>query len=116
MTFAFPERIVEKRQRDHATFYCPAGHPQCFAGESDVEQLQRQLAAAKQHAKELGEWADEQRTERKRAERQLAATKAAHTRTKNRIAHGVCPCCNRTFQNLARHMAGQHPDYTGQAE
>jgi hypothetical protein len=27
------------------------------------------------------------------------------------VANGVCPCCNRTFQNLARHMAGKHPDY-----
>lgn len=22
-----------------------------------------------------------------------------------------CPCCNRTFQNLQRHMTSKHPDY-----
>jgi hypothetical protein len=33
------------------------------------------------------------------------------TRIKKRVAAGVCPCCNRSFKDLARHMAGQHPDY-----
>lgn len=33
------------------------------------------------------------------------------TRTRNRIAAGVCPCCNRTFQNLADHMRTLHADY-----
>ena len=23
---------------------------------------------------------------------------------------GTCPCCNRTFTNLARHMASKHKD------
>lgn len=39
------------------------------------------------------------------------AQKGQNTRLKNRIAAGVCPCCNRSFQNVARHMAGQHPDF-----
>jgi hypothetical protein len=37
--------------------------------------------------------------------------KAAKTRIKNRIKHGVCPCCTRTFANLAAHMKNKHPDY-----
>lgn len=41
-------------------------------------------------------------------------TKAAHTRTKNRIAKGVCPCCSRTFLDLQRHMQTKHPDFTKQ--
>ncbi|HEX9950777.1 MAG TPA: hypothetical protein VGB53_03340 [Rubricoccaceae bacterium] len=44
--------------------------------------------------------------EAERQKRRAAAQKGAHTRTKKRIAAGVCPCCNRTFQDLARHMAG----------
>jgi hypothetical protein len=23
----------------------------------------------------------------------------------------VCPCCNRSFQNLRRHMATKHPEF-----
>lgn len=40
-----------------------------------------------------------------------AATKGQLTKTRKRVAGGVCPCCNRSFVNLGRHMAGQHPDY-----
>lgn len=38
-------------------------------------------------------------------------TKGVVTRTRNRIANGVCPCCDRSFTNLQRHMASKHPDY-----
>lgn len=40
---------------------------------------------------------------RKKAER---APKQAQTR----IGAGICPCCNRTFSQLARHMQSKHPD------
>ncbi len=52
------------------------------------------------------------------AEALEATTKAVETlidvrvaAERERIVSGVCPCCNRTFQNLARHIAGQHPDF-----
>jgi Fe-S oxidoreductase len=55
--------------------------------------------------------------QRDQAQADARAQKAAKTRIKNdrdriktRVANGVCPHCNRTFQNLARHMASQHPD------
>lgn len=34
--------------------------------------------------------------------------KAQTTRVKN----GVCPCCNRSFQNLKRHMNTKHPNWS----
>jgi flagellar biosynthesis/type III secretory pathway protein FliH len=37
--------------------------------------------------------------------------KGAMTKAKKRVANGVCPCCQRTFQNLARHMETKHPDF-----
>ncbi len=33
-------------------------------------------------------------------------------RTRKRVGSGVCPCCSRTFQQLARHMKAKHPAYT----
>lgn len=30
---------------------------------------------------------------------------------KKRVGNGVCPCCNRTFENLSRHMSCKHPEY-----
>ena len=43
----------------------------------------------------------------------LKCDKAAKTRLKNRVGKGVCPCCNRSFANLKRHMASQHPEFAG---
>ena len=47
------------------------------------------------------------------AERSAAAYKGHLTRVKRRVGNGVCPCCNRTFKNLADHMTTKHPDYAG---
>lgn len=37
-----------------------------------------------------------------------AAAKAKAERKLKRVSRGTCPECNRTFQNLARHMACKH--------
>jgi hypothetical protein len=29
-----------------------------------------------------------------------------------RVGNGVCPCCNRTFEDLARHMKVKHREYS----
>ncbi len=31
----------------------------------------------------------------------------------NRLKKGVCPCCNRSFSNLHKHLTKEHPKYTG---
>jgi len=114
MTFAVPTTMDHRYHQSHETFYCPAGHGQSYTGESDADKLkklQRQLEAAKKHAKEMEGWGEEQSELRRQTERRLSATKGQLTKTKKRIAGGVCPCCNRTFQDLGRHMAGEHPDY-----
>lgn len=46
----------------------------------------------------------------------LRSHKAAKTRIKNRIAKGICPCCNRYFNNLDHHMKSKHPDYLSEVE
>lgn len=28
--------------------------------------------------------------------------------------HGVCPCCNRTFSDLQRHMASKHKGFAAE--
>jgi hypothetical protein len=111
MLFAFPTKIMKERLRDHALFYCPAGHEQYFPGESDVDKLKKQLKAERQAADQLRAEVTYERDQRTATERSLRGVRAAHTRTKNRIAAGVCPCCSRTFQNLSEHMANKHPAY-----
>lgn len=46
--------------------------------------------------------------------RERESVKAQSTRlrkVKDRVKNGVCPCCNRTFVNLQRHMHTKHPSY-----
>lgn len=43
--------------------------------------------------------------------RQLSAARGQVTRIKNRVGNGVCPCCNRSFGNLHRHMQTKHPGW-----
>jgi len=112
MPFAMTKDFQRRRRDDKTTFYCPAGHPQHYTGESAADRAQR-----------LAGQLDIERTRRQQAEHKLdyarRSQKATSTRlkkVKQRVGHGVCPCCNRTFQQLAKHMAAQHPTYSQEPE
>ena len=106
-------------QRSGHTFHCPWGHPQVYAqGPTEAEKLRQQLAEAEkrvQTAKQNEAYYEDrlraETTQREYAQNQARAYKGVATRVKNRVGKGVCPCCNRTFANLHRHMAGQHPTF-----
>ena len=106
--FAMPQRMVEARQRDGALFYCPCGHPQSWR-DTEADGLRKRLASAE--ARALHE-----QDQRRAAERSNAALRGVVTRTKRRIGNGVCPCCNRHFANVERHMSAKHPDYAAAGE
>ena len=112
LTFAVPETWETKRRKDHSWWYCPNGHTQHFTGESDAEKAKRladELTRTRAaHDQTVARWRE--RTDS--AERRLSATRGVVTRIKNRVGSGVCPCCNRTFADLQRHMTGQHPTWT----
>jgi hypothetical protein len=112
VSFGMTTEMERARRRDHAWFYCPNGHNQHFTAKSDADLL----AEERRRAKRLSDLLDDEQQQHRATERSLRATRGVVTRTKKRIAAGVCPCCNRTFQRLARHMAGQHPDYATEGE
>lgn len=99
---------VALREKKNKTFYCPAGHPQHYTGESDAakaERLARELAASRER----------EAAEREARNREWRLRRQAEGKTraiKKRVANGVCPCCQRTFENLARHMKTKHPAFT----
>lgn len=95
--FAFPVGFDEERRKDHKGFYCPNGHSQHYTAESDAERNARLLKE---------EQARHQRTITRNNE--LAEEKAKLERKLRRVDRGVCPECNRSFTNLARHMACKH--------
>ena len=93
-----------RRWRDTGeTFYCPNGHGQVY-GENTVGKLQKQLTAMEG---DRDWWKGATRAE----EQRHSATKGQVTKLTKRIGAGVCPCCRRTFKQLASHMTRQHPKY-----
>lgn len=101
------------RRSSSVEFYCPNGHDQVFS-ETSEQKLQRELANERRRLDSESARVTSLRDQLEATERSLRGHKAAKTRIKNRIANGVCPCCNRSFKDLARHMAGQHPAFAGE--
>lgn len=106
--FAMPETLHEKRLQDGKDFYCPHGHMIHYS-ETENQRLKRQLDWARDDAAGARARADQ-------AEATTRAVKGHNTRLKKRASAGVCPCCNRTFKQLARHMKSQHPEYPEEAD
>lgn len=123
LTFAVDRAWVAARRRDHTWWYCPNGHQQHWAQESDLEKAQREARDAQEafarervrHRAALDQ-ATAAREHAKAAERSASAWKGHATRARRKAAHGVCPApgCGRTFADLARHMTGQHPAYVAE--
>lgn len=88
---------------------CPNGCSRAFR-ESETDELRRERDRLKQREAMLEDSLREWQREAESAKASARAYKGAATRLKNRAKAGVCPCCNRTFQNLRRHMASQHPE------
>lgn len=110
IVFAIPDGFDDHLRQTGDTFYCPNGHQRVYRETTEVR-LKRELGWAKDRAARARAEADQAKASA-RAHRG-AATRARNERdqVRTRVANGVCPCCNRTFKQLARHMASQHPDF-----
>jgi septal ring factor EnvC (AmiA/AmiB activator) len=105
-----PQGYLDNRRNDKASFYCPNGHSMSYR-ESEADRLRRERDRLKQDQARLEEekreaWATAN-AQRERAEKAEKATK----RLKKRTSAGTCPCCSRTFANMAEHMKHQHPEF-----
>lgn len=102
VVFGINADFEQRRRDDGRSFYCPNGHS--LSWNSEHERIKRRLAYTQ------GALTHE-RDQRQAAERSARAYKGQATRIRRRVGRGVCPCCNRTFADLAKHMAGQHPEF-----
>jgi hypothetical protein len=117
--FAIPDDLDARLRINRERFYCPHGHGQSYT-KSKLE-MERDLLAKQleREAKRRQAWEREATLEaqrRRAAERRTAAAKGQVTKIKKRVGNGVCPCCNRTFSQLAKHMASKHPEYARQEQ
>lgn len=109
-TFGLDSVHHQKLRETGGTFHCPNGHPRVYR-ETDVQKVEKMLAAKVAQLDQARADAEWQKRQRQIAERRSAAARGQVTRIKNRVGNGVCPCCNRSFGNLHRHMATKHPGW-----
>lgn len=102
-------------RRSSQWFHCPWGHRQYFPqGQSETDKLRQERDRLKQNQAYLEDRIRAETERRELIQRQARAFKGQVTKLKNRAANGVCPCCNRTFANLQRHMATKHAGFVAE--
>ncbi len=110
--YAIAESHRTKMHQEGGCWTCP--YCQCswgFANKGENARLKRELEESRVHRNNEIARHDQTKAELRETELRRRAEKGAKTRIKNRVANGVCPCCNRSFVNLARHMHNQHPAF-----
>lgn len=107
---AMPAYVWDSRYKDGQLFYCFNGHAMSWR-ETEADRLRKQIAEHQQfleNERKRHEWTKQDLEKQRKVN---AGLKGEITKTKNRVGNGVCPCCNRSFQNLRRHMGSKHPGY-----
>ncbi len=107
ISFGVPDHWENERRADKRTFCCPNGHPQAFI-ESTIDRLRRETNAA---ALKLQAEINETRHVLLVTQKDRDSERRKRRKIEARISKGVCPCCNRTFDNLQQHMSTKHKEY-----
>jgi hypothetical protein len=113
--YGVPAGFLDDRRRTGDVFYCPNGCQRVYR-ENEADRLRTELAKQAKQLEQAETVAREYREQARSAERRLTANRGVITRMKNRAANGVCPCCNRSFEDLRRHMTTKHPDFKNEEE
>lgn len=100
VVFGMPKDLERRRRGDGETFYCPNGHPLVFSDEQTAQEKLKDV-----EARELA-----LQDQLSAAIRDAESSRTELLRVRSRIANGVCPCCNRSFDNVRRHVASKHPE------
>lgn len=92
--------------------FCPNGHRWSYTGRNEAQRLKEQLEWERQYRLSISAQADQLKAEVKHERSRVKGYQGQLAKTKKRIGNGVCPCCNRHFTNVERHMASKHPNYS----
>lgn len=111
MAFAMTTDFQKRRLDDRKSFYCPAGHSQYYSGKTEAQKLRDKLKERDREVEAANRLAEQQRQAAYEQRQRAASISRSYQKVRERVRNGVCPCCNRTFENLARHMATKHADY-----
>lgn len=109
--FTIPLNVIEKHRENGGFHSCPNGHQQGWEKsrstrekeKQEQEQTRRERDKLKQ---QIAQKDDEILAEKAKANK----LNKELSRQSKRVHAGVCSCCNRSFQNLKRHMENKHKD------
>ena len=110
------EKLKYRNDHNRRSFYCPNGHSQFYLGETEEQKLKRQLREKVERENYLRSQLESSREEANHQRNRANGYKGLATKVGRRAKAGVCPCCNRSFENLRRHMQSQHPTFTEEGE
>ena len=96
--FAVPFDWINERRKTAGSIHCPNGCKRSWV-ESEADKVRKELREAKCEILRKEQKILDEREAKDEAERKLRM-----------VSRGVCPCCKRTFSNLARHMKTKHAD------
>lgn len=104
--FALTDTFVNHAATNKGSYHCPYCKTLWSWSASEADRLRQQLEIRERELRESKcdamrkqQLLDAERQTREKAERKL-----------RRVSKGVCPCCKRSFPNLARHMKTKHAD------
>lgn len=103
IVYGIPKSFADACRDTGGHYWCPNGH-QLSWHETETDRLRKKLEVEQARRVALDDRLHAAEAEAERTRRVLI-------RDRHRFANGVCPCCNRSFENVARHMQSQHPDY-----
>lgn len=106
VTHTIPDVKYDHCYLEGGFWTCPNGHSRGWengANKREIDEVRRDRDRLKQDAARLQ---DEIAAEKERA----AAAEKKYLQARKRSAAGLCPCCNRSFSNMQRHMKTKHPN------
>lgn len=106
---AIPTAMHANCLEEGGFWHCPNGHSRGYKeGRREREAIRRERDQLKQRIAQIE---DDARRERDRLLGEKAKAEKEAAKLRKRAKGGACPCCNRTFQNMSRHMKMQHPEF-----
>jgi hypothetical protein len=96
-TYAINERYRRHKQEHSGFWHCPYCQGSWGYGKGEIDQVKEALEAERRRLQAALSRENEERAAKEKLARKL-----------KRVHAGVCPECNRSFQNLAQHMKERH--------
>ncbi len=113
-TYALSSHFLDNRRKDGESWTCPYCRQWMAYCENENDRLKKDLERQKRSTAYQMREKENYLQQRNTLERSRNGMKGVLVREQKKLARvrrGVCPCCNRHFRNVQRHMDSQHPNY-----